>query len=434
MRRVQKSAIGILRVAITGLVVWHANTGSVVAVDVSSDGRPLTLGSKQTIVEGTYQISPPALQFDQSGAIHLAWFDKQGDHLALRTLRVTDTGEKAIAFTVNPSSTEPAAMHQSPGLATGTGADVYLSWSAPSKTGASPFASQLLLSRSADGGQTFDPPVPVNDDSAAINHSFEHLYSGSDSQVYVTWLDNRDNEKSGAGTFFAASSDGGRTVQKNVKIDGMACPCCRPMVTMDPDGNLWIAWRKTFEGNVRDIVLGHSADGGSSFTTPRLVRQDRWAFPACPHRGPSVGFDRDGRLYVAWYTEGIDEQPRLLFATSDDRGRTFSQPLELHPAVTSLPDQLRMAVHPEGVIVAVWEEVTGVRKRVVMRVSADRGASFGPTLTLSDVAKAETPTLAIDRTGRVAVAWTEHAFPNNRIVLQRARIDLDVLKKDTREK
>ena len=234
----------------------------------------------------------------------------------------------------------------------------------------------------------------------------------------MAWLDNRTKEKSGAAAMFACSSDAGGSVSGNLTIDGMACPCCRPMLVMAPDGSLWMAWRKTFEGNVRDVVLARSADHGKTFSAPILVRRDGWAFPACPHRGPSLAFDESGRLYIGWYTEGTDEQPRLLFAVSDDQGKTFSTPVSLHTSTTSLPDQLRMAVHSNGVVVAVWEEVTGVRKRTVMRASVDRGRTFGPVQPLSDGAKAEMPTVAMHQSGTVAFAWSEHAWPHNRLIVQ----------------
>jgi hypothetical protein len=97
--------------------------------------------------------------------------------------------------------------------------------------------------------------------------------------------------------------------------------------------------------------------------------------------------------------------------------------------MTSLPDQLRMVVHPDGAVVAVWEEVTGVRKRTVMRVSMNRGATFGPVQTLSDGVKAETPTVAVHPGGAVAVAWTEHAWPYNRLIVQVGTLDLSRITK-----
>ncbi len=161
------------------------------------------------------------------------------------------------------------------------------------------------------------------------------------------------------------------------------------MAALASDGTVWVVWRKIFSGNVRDIVVASSMEKGATFSQSMRVSKDGWAFEGCPPRSPSVAFDRQGRLYVGWYTEGTDEQPRIYLAVSDDRGRTFPEPVSLHASMTSLPDHLRMAVHGDGTVIAVWEEVTGVQKWVVMRASDDRGCSFGPVVTLSEGAKAE---------------------------------------------
>ncbi|UVT15408.1 MAG: exo-alpha-sialidase [Nitrospira sp.] len=375
--------------------------------------------AKQTIVEGTYQLSPPAIQFDEAGMLHLAWFEKSSAQPTLKTVRISSSGKVVgEAVQVNPVGVEPDALHQAPGLAAGVSDQVFMTWSSAKKDSGAIFAADLLLARSTDGGVTFERPASVNDDGQPINHSFESLVADRQGHVFLAWLDNRSKEKSGAGAIFACSPDSGKSVGANLTIDGMACPCCRPMVTLAPDGSLWAAWRKTFDGNIRDVVLARSTDQGRTFSAPIRVRRDGWVFPACPHRGPAIAFDQFGRLYIGWYTEGTDEQPRLLFAISDDAGKTFSTPISLHTSATSLPDQFRMAVHPDGAVVAVWEEVTGVRKRTVMRVSLDRGHTFGSVQTLSDGAKAETPAVAVHSNGTVALAWSEHAWPNNRLVVQ----------------
>jgi hypothetical protein len=393
---------------------------------------PLVFSPKQKILESSsLQVSPPALQFDRNGDLHVGWFEKSGEHRSLKTVRLAgrEAAAAGLIVQVNPSTHEPSALHQAPGMSIGSPSELYFTWSTSQGKSDAPFASDLVLAKSQDGGETFESPVVVNDDQLPINHSFEHLLARPNGQVYIAWLDHRGKDRSGAGTLFAASEDHGKTIGGNRTIDGMACPCCRPTAALDPDGSLWVAWRKTFDGNVRDVVLAKSADQGRTFSPPRLVHRDGWVFPACPHRGPSLAFDRYGRLYVSWYTEGTDEQPRLLFSTSDDRGRTFSPPVPLHTSMTSLPDQLRMVVHPDGAVVAVWEEVTGVRKRTVMRVSMNRGATFGPVQTLSDGVKAETPTVAVHPGGAVAVAWTEHAWPYNRLIVQVGTLDLSRITK-----
>jgi hypothetical protein len=414
-----------------GAGLLYVSAGSHPTGATSTPNQPFILGSKHILLETPSQISPPAIQFTGQD-IHVAWFEKNGaeNQNQVKLVRMAATGETTPAVIANGDGQRPAAIHQAPGLAAGQDGSVYLTWSTPPASAtAGMFASDLLLARSKDGGATFLEPTIVNDDGKAISHSFEDVLVGATENVYVSWLDGRAKDRSGAAAMFACSQDQGKSIGANVVIDGMACPCCRPAVATAPDGNVWVAWRKTFERNVRDIVVAYSSDQGRHFSAPILVSRDGWVFDACPHRGPSLGFDRNGRLYVAWYTEGTDEQPRIYIAASDDQGRTFSNPLPLHASPTSLPDHLSMAVHPDGLVVVVWEEVTGVRKRVVMRTSVDRGMTFGPRQVLSDSSKAENPTAAVHSDGTVAIGWTEHQFPNNKVVMQQGRFNLKELQK-----
>lgn len=397
-------------------------TGVALPASADNDRQPaISLQAPIKLAQSTAALSPPVLRFTRDGLLHAAWVEQSGPQGEVKTAQVP-AGKPAITTVqVNQSGRGPGAVHQSPGFTIGPDGMQFVTWSAANKTPGALFASDLQLARSSDG-RIFQPPVQVNDDGLPISHTFEALAAGKDGEIYMAWLDGRRKDRSGAGALFACSQDNGVTVGKNVVIDGMACPCCRPMIAQAPDGSLWVAWRKTFEGNVRDIVVAHSTDRGQTFSPPTVVSHDGWVFDACPHRGPSIEFDGQGRLYIGWYTEGRDEQPRLFIATSDDQGATFSSPVALHSATTSLPDNLHLAVHPDGQVVAVWEEVTGVRKRVVMRLSEDRGRTFGPVLTLSSGSKAEHPTVAIHDSGKVAIGWTEHAFPHNKIMVQQGQL------------
>ena len=379
----------------------------------------------QVVAAAPFTLSPPSLRYDSSGTLHVAWFEKSDQQGSVKMRQIAgESRQLGSAVQVNPATLGPGALHQAPGLTTQGDGAVVLSWSTPNRTPDAMFASDLRVGASGDGGRTFSAPVQVNDDGLPISHTFEDLLRGPENDLYVMWLDGRGKDRSGAAVQFACSRDGGATFGPNMTVDGMACPCCRPMLAAAPDGSLWAAWRKTYDGNVRDIVVAQSVDRGQTFGPPHLVREDHWVFSACPHRGPSLGFDRQGRLYVGWYTEGTDEQARIYLATSDDRAGTFTEPVSLHTSTNSLPDNLRLAVHPDGIVAAVWEEVTGVRKRVVLRLSLDRGQTFGPVIPLSAGAKAEHPTVAIHPSGRIALAWTEHAFPTNKIVVQEGRVNL----------
>lgn len=423
-RRAAGRAGGVMLQSVSFLMV----TLSVARLDASEPRQaPIELTSPAKVVERTAPLSPPALAWSEDGSsLQVAWFEQGQGAIQLKLARVgRDDQSISDALRIDPDHLPPAAIHQAPGLATGHKGAVYVTWSSKITAPGALFASDLQLAGSPDSGHGMRQPQQVNDDHKPISHSFEDVVAGDNQSVYVAWLDGRHGDRSGAGIQFAASHDGGASMGGNITIDGMACPCCRPSVATAPDGTVWVAWRKTFDGNVRDIVVASSSDQGRHFSPPTLVHKDGWVFDACPHRGPSLAFDRDGRLYVGWYTEGVDEQPRIFVSTSDDRGQTFSAPVSLHTTATSLPDHLHMAVHPAGAVLAVWEEVTGVRKRVVMRVSTDRGRTFGPEQTLSDGTKAEHPTVALHPNGSVAIGWMEHAFPHNRIVVRQGRVHLE---------
>jgi hypothetical protein len=295
---------------------------------------------------------------------------------------------------------------------------VFLTWarSHPKATPDKPFSSELRLSRSTDGGQTFASSVRVNDDDAVANHSFDALHVASDGTVHIAWIDPRDGKKD-PGTYITHSRDHGETVGKNQKIDEDTCVCCRTAVTTAPDGTLYVAWRKIYEGNVRETVVARSTDGGQTFSEPVIVGHDRWVFAACPHRPASIGTDALGRVYVVWYTEGNDETPAVYVAVSDDRGQTFSTKQQLNVSKGTFPDHPQMAVDGLGRVVVLWEEQSPVRREVVVSCSLDRGQTFSRPQKLNDK-KAQTPSVSVNAAGLVGMAWMEHAMPGHKIVIQ----------------
>src|SRR5690606_14550135 len=121
------------------------------------------------------------------------------------------------------------------------------------------------------------------------------------------------------------STDRGRSFTPSVVVDTNSCPCCRTAITIGPDGTTYIAWRKHYPGEIRDIVVAAAPPGTLDFDEPVRVHADEWEFPGCPHAGPSLVTDEDGRLHAGWYT-GKEDRQGLWYAVSDDKGRSFGQP------------------------------------------------------------------------------------------------------------
>ena len=384
----------------------------------SEPSLPYELGVKFVTEHKVKSVVGPSVQVDEQGQVSLAWMEEDKDVRSVLFARsAAPGGPMGSPVRVNRPEEVPYWRQEAPALVV-QGDEVFVTWGlTPHKaTPQQPFATELRLSRSSDRGQTFQPSVIVNDDPGVIQHAFDALHRDSDGRLHLSWIDGRDGKKD-PGTYVARSLDRGQTVTKNMKVDEGTCVCCRTAITSGPDGMVYVAWRKIFEGNVRETVVARSTDHGDTFEASVIVGHDEWVFPACPHRPASMGVDRQGRLYVVWYTEGMDEIPAVYIAHSDDRGKSFSEKRKLNVSKNTFPDHPQIAVDPEGRIVAVWEEQAPVKRDVVMSVSTDRGETFTAPQKVNEK-KSQTPVVAVNALGVFALAWMEHGMPGHKIVMQ----------------
>ncbi|HTK88266.1 MAG TPA: sialidase family protein [Nitrospiraceae bacterium] len=360
----------------------------------------------------------PSIQLDEKNIAHVAWMEEKENARTLHYARTVLSGEALSSpIAVNAQDEVPYWRQEAPALEA-HGEQIYLVWAKmPTQTPVDkPFANELRLSRSLDGGQTFLPSALINDDGELVNHSFDSIRIGREGAIHVAWIDGRGGKKT-SGTYVTRSNDHGATFEKNTKIDDETCVCCRTSVAVSPDGTVYVAWRKMF-GDIRETVVARSFDGGATFSEPVVVGNDRWVYPSCPHRPASLGVDGDGRVYVSWYTEGEDETPAVYLAYSDDHAQTFSPKHQLNRSKGTFPDHPQLAVDRRGRVVAIWEELSPVRREVVVSHSLDHGQTFSPPYKVNEK-KGETPTVAVSPTGQFILAWKEHAMPAHRMVLQR---------------
>lgn len=364
------------------------------------------------------QISSAALAAGKSGEPLLAWAATEGHE---NNLYVGRPAAATPPVRVNPQGTSVDSLHQPPAIATGPGGEIYVTWSSRKPVPAGGlFASDLQLSRSVDGGTTFDHHLRVNDDRP-LSHSFEGLAVAPDGTVLVAWIDSREGPDKPA-TYLARVRDAGTRLDHAVKLDsGETCVCCRVDLTAGPGDAVAVTWRKVFAGSVRDMVVARSRDGGGSFAPASLVHADNWKITACPHRGGSVAADGTGRLYAVWYTEGTDNRPNVLFATSTGGG-AFSPPRRLHTSTASIPDHARLAVDDTGRAVIVWEDSTAVRRRILMRTTSDGGRTLSPVQALSQAIKAYAPDVVSTKNGAFLVSWHEEQFPSTKTIVHTIRL------------
>ena len=268
-------------------------------------------------------------------------------------------------------------------------------------------ASALRAIRSDDGGRTWSDPVTVTDDSVFGSHNFHALHADASGVVWASWLDGRGGKSA---AFVSRSSDGGRSWSPNVRVDmGESCPCCRTAVATDPRDprRAWMSWRTVAPGNVREVVVAATTDGGATWSEPVRAQRDGWVFEGCPHAGPALRVDSEGRVHVAWWT-GKEGAAGVFYARSVDGGRSFGEALPLGVAEFSRPAHVQLAVDGDAVV-AAWDDGTIAVPRILVRAAADGGSRFGPAVTASDTTRIATfPVLALAN-GRLTIAWSERS-------------------------
>lgn len=193
--------------------------------------------------------------------------------------------------------------------------------------------TNVYLSRLDAGADTLAPPVRVNDrpgDAAAHPQAPPQVTTGPEGTVYVAWITQSPVEGRrfpASDVRLARSTDGGRTFEPPVVVARGTCQCCRTALTVDGGGTVYVVWRHIFGDHIRDIALARSVDGGQTFTEPVRVHTDAWRIEGCPHAGPGVAVDEEGRVHVVWYT-GAEGKAGVYYAASADGGATFG------PAIT----------------------------------------------------------------------------------------------------
>jgi hypothetical protein len=372
-----------------------------IAVARGDGAGALAVGAAVTVAEQAAG-NPTAAVDPRGGTGFVAWIAAEGGASNVCRARMGADGRTEAPVRVNDRAGDAAPHEQAPAqVAVGPDGAVYVLWQNNVKVPGRRFpASDLRFARSADGGRTFAPAITVNDDAGGIpsSHTFHDLAVAADGTVWVSWIDSRakdaaraarppsasppaaaghghkhmgDDDLPPSEIRIAKSTDGGRTFGPGMVVDTAPCPCCRTSLAFGPDGSVYLAWRKEYGGDVRDVVVARLDAGAAAFSAPVRVHTDAWVFPACPHTGPSLAVDARGRVHVGWYT-GREGRQGLWYARSDDAGRTFGARAALVTGPDVPPSQVALSARGDE-IVAAWDDrpEKGIRRLALARIGAD---------------------------------------------------------------
>ena len=163
---------------------------------------------------------------------------------------------------------------------------------------------RIMAYRLKSGEKKWSEPVNILKGDTTAKEGFITLAAGKENEVFAAWLDLRIGRMNNI--FSAYSKDGGKSWSESKLVyaspDGKVCPCCRPSISADKKGNVYVMFRNDLKG-ARDLYLAHSKDGGKTFGPAVKLGTGTWLMDQCPMDGGGVSIDRKGNVGTTWRRE-----------------------------------------------------------------------------------------------------------------------------------
>jgi hypothetical protein len=300
--------------------------------------------------------------------------------------------------------------------------------------------SDVMYSRSTDGGRTFSRGQAVHPAGLSGLRGWASIAIDRDRHIHVLWLDGRnatatpampmqmpmshaahvhggdhamDTSSPRQDLFHATIDPDGRISEQLVAAN--VCFCCKTAVVPRADGSTFVAWRHIFPGSARDIGSALLLPASTAPAAIARVSEDHWHLEACPDDGPAAVVDRTGGVHVAWPTL-VDGHKAVFYAHAAD-GRTFSarERVDADDAIDANHPQI--ALTTGGRVVVLWDEATSGGTAVLAREKNLETNRWERQTAIAGDGDNRYPAAAISNAGLV-IAWTQKAASGSRIVME----------------
>ncbi len=328
-----------------------------------------------------HYVDDPTVAINEAGVVAVAWVDQSRKDIFFQIY--SPDGERRFEKPVNVSGT-PAIFSWLPRMVitSGNPSAVYILWQEIVFSGGT-HGGETFFARSTDGGKTFNDPVNLSNSIAGDGKgrlARRYWHNGS-----------LDLALGPAGTLYAAwteyegalwlsrSTDGGEKFSKPVRIaGGHAAPARGPSLAVGADNTVYLAWT-VGEDAAADIHVAKSGDAGRSFGAPRI------AFASDGHAdAPKIAADSAGTVHLVYAESpaGPFDRYHIRYTRSSDGARTFDKPREIS---SPLPQESESANFPtlrvdgEDNLYVLWElfpDRQGRSRGLGFTVSSDAGRTF----------------------------------------------------------
>ena len=265
----------------------------------------------------------------------------------------------------------------------------------------------IFVSRSDDGGESWNRPVPVVDHINTVEPFEDKPWLGTDNgqasphagNLYVAWtrfdVYGSADPADSTHVLFSRSVDGGQTFSVPIRISDSGGDAVDSDDTVEgavpavgPGGEVYVAW-----AGPRGIVFDRSRDGGWTFGDDRVIAENPGGWdiplPGMPrHNGmPVTGVDVSsgpdrGSVYANWI-DARNGDPDVFVVASRDGGESWGEPVRVNddsPGNGKAQLFTWMAVDPvDGSVNLVFldrRDTEGAAQRVMVARSTDGGRTF----------------------------------------------------------
>src|SRR5229473_2662472 len=284
-----------------------------------------------------------------------------------------------------------------PQLAVDLGGNIYVVWEDDTNTN-----SNILFSRSTDGGATFSPPKGVSNSAGFSFNPRVAVDTGG--TINVVWQDSPDFFRT-SNVFFSRSSDAGNTFSTPMNLSGTSSSAfySTPQIAVHNAGNISIVWESD-TGNLA-IWFSGSSDGGATFSAPTMLSTNTGG-----SIDSQIAVDKNGNINVVW-EDDLAGHSDISFSRSADNGATFSPPMNLsNPLGNSLANSNspRLALDLLGNIDVVWANDSPGNFDIFISRSTDGGVNFsGPKNISRSSTFSSNPFIAVDAGGNINLVWAD---------------------------
>lgn len=253
----------------------------------------------------------PQIEILSDGQLGIIWTDAGAKNLYFAKSTAPETFSAPVQL--NPVGTEVQAYNWSGPDISVWGSNVFVAYhDLGYETG------HIYLVKSTDNGVTFGDTVRVDNfvDSYA---QFPDVVAYNDT-VYVAYMEHGFSTMDPQ-MVLSRSVDGGQTfeafVDASTWVGEEACDCCQPDLVVD-DEKIIIYYRQN-ASNLREVKGVVSYDRGVTFTQFISADESGWTIAACPSTGPDARFMVNGNAVCAYRTS-IGGVPKLFLNEYDLTG------------------------------------------------------------------------------------------------------------------